>query len=151
MEPESSLPYSQTPATCPYPEPTPSSPWWRKTLINDAMDTQLYLSTLTVARRKDHSIWTVRSFQRSSYRKKVLPKKMSATSNFSWIISLSTELRPIPTSASTKGMDYTRKRKVQQIWHTPLRTRHTYVRTYIHTYVVGSKSFRPDIQKPRQM
>ena len=28
-----------------------------------------------------------------------------------------------------------------------------YVRKYIyiHTYVVGSKSFRPDIQKPRQM
>ena len=26
MEPESSLPYSQTPATCPYHEPTPSSP-----------------------------------------------------------------------------------------------------------------------------
>ena len=26
MEPESSLPYSQTPATCPYPTPTPSSP-----------------------------------------------------------------------------------------------------------------------------
>ena len=25
MEPESSLPYSQAPATCPYPEPTPSS------------------------------------------------------------------------------------------------------------------------------
>jgi hypothetical protein len=26
MEPESSLPYSQVPATCPFPEPTPSSP-----------------------------------------------------------------------------------------------------------------------------
>ena len=26
MEPESSLPYSQAPGTCPYPEPTPSSP-----------------------------------------------------------------------------------------------------------------------------
>jgi hypothetical protein len=26
MEPESSLPYSQVPATCPYPEPAPSSP-----------------------------------------------------------------------------------------------------------------------------
>ena len=26
MEPQSSLPYSQAPATCPYPEPTPSSP-----------------------------------------------------------------------------------------------------------------------------
>ena len=26
MEPESSLPYSQAPATCPYPEPTLSSP-----------------------------------------------------------------------------------------------------------------------------
>jgi hypothetical protein len=26
MEPEGSLPYSQVPATCPYPEPTPSSP-----------------------------------------------------------------------------------------------------------------------------
>ena len=26
MEPEISLPYSQVPATCPYPEPTPSSP-----------------------------------------------------------------------------------------------------------------------------
>jgi hypothetical protein len=26
MEPESSLPYSQVPATCPYPKPTPSSP-----------------------------------------------------------------------------------------------------------------------------
>ena len=25
MEPESSLPYSQMPATCPYPEPPPSS------------------------------------------------------------------------------------------------------------------------------
>jgi hypothetical protein len=27
MEPESSLPYSQVPGTCPYPEPTPSSPY----------------------------------------------------------------------------------------------------------------------------
>jgi hypothetical protein len=26
MEPKSSLPYSQVPATCPYPEPAPSSP-----------------------------------------------------------------------------------------------------------------------------
>ena len=26
MEPEGSLPYSQVPATCPYPEPTLSSP-----------------------------------------------------------------------------------------------------------------------------
>jgi hypothetical protein len=26
MEPEGSLPYSQVPANCPYPEPTPSSP-----------------------------------------------------------------------------------------------------------------------------
>jgi hypothetical protein len=26
MEPEGSLPSSQVPATCPYPEPTPSSP-----------------------------------------------------------------------------------------------------------------------------
>jgi hypothetical protein len=26
MEPEGSLPYSQVPATCPYPEPIPSSP-----------------------------------------------------------------------------------------------------------------------------
>jgi hypothetical protein len=26
MEHEGSLPYSQVPATCPYPEPTPSSP-----------------------------------------------------------------------------------------------------------------------------
>ena len=26
MEPEGSLPYSQAPATCPYPEPTSSSP-----------------------------------------------------------------------------------------------------------------------------
>ena len=26
MEPESSSPYSQVPANCPYPEPTPSSP-----------------------------------------------------------------------------------------------------------------------------
>ena len=26
MEPESSLPYSQAPTTCPYPKPTPSSP-----------------------------------------------------------------------------------------------------------------------------
>ena len=27
MEPQSSLPYSQAPANCPYPEPTPSSPY----------------------------------------------------------------------------------------------------------------------------
>ena len=26
MEPQSSLPYSQVPAPCPYPEPTPFSP-----------------------------------------------------------------------------------------------------------------------------
>jgi hypothetical protein len=26
MKPKGSLPYSQMPATCPYPEPTPSSP-----------------------------------------------------------------------------------------------------------------------------
>jgi hypothetical protein len=26
MEPEGPLPYSQVPATCPYPEPSPSSP-----------------------------------------------------------------------------------------------------------------------------
>jgi hypothetical protein len=36
VEPESSLPHSQAPATCPYPEPTPSSPpptSWRSILI----------------------------------------------------------------------------------------------------------------------
>ena len=40
MEPEGSLLYSQEPATCPYPEPTPSSPHnpfpltsWRSILI----------------------------------------------------------------------------------------------------------------------
>ena len=39
MEPQSSLPYSQAPANCPYPEPTPSSPHnpfpipWRSILI----------------------------------------------------------------------------------------------------------------------
>jgi hypothetical protein len=38
MDPESSLPYSQVPATCPYPEPAPSSPptpsnSWRSILI----------------------------------------------------------------------------------------------------------------------
>ena len=39
MEPQSSLPYSQAPATCPYPQPTPSSPLqplptsWRSILI----------------------------------------------------------------------------------------------------------------------
>ena len=39
MEPQSSLPYSQAPATCPYPESTPSSPHnpfptsWRSILI----------------------------------------------------------------------------------------------------------------------
>jgi hypothetical protein len=34
MEPESSLPYSQVPATCPYPEPAPSPPTsWRSLLI----------------------------------------------------------------------------------------------------------------------
>ena len=39
MEPQGSLPYSQAPATCPYPEPTPSSPHnplptsWRSILI----------------------------------------------------------------------------------------------------------------------
>ena len=39
MEPQSSLPHSQVPATCPYPEPTPSSPHnppptsWRSILI----------------------------------------------------------------------------------------------------------------------
>jgi hypothetical protein len=27
MEPKSSSPYPQVPATCPYPEPTPSSPY----------------------------------------------------------------------------------------------------------------------------
>ena len=46
MEPQSSLPYSQAPTTCPYPEPNPSSPhnllgdlvtvtgggWWEKRL-----------------------------------------------------------------------------------------------------------------------
>ena len=26
-----------------------------------------------------------------------------------------------------------------------------YIHIYIYTHVVGSKSFRPDIQKPRQM
>jgi hypothetical protein len=38
MEPESSLPHSQVSATCPYPEPTPSSPYnpttsWKSILI----------------------------------------------------------------------------------------------------------------------
>ena len=35
MEPESSLLYSQAPATCPYPEPTPSSPHFLKSHHND--------------------------------------------------------------------------------------------------------------------
>jgi hypothetical protein len=36
MEPQSSLPYSQVPATCPYPEPAPSS------------QTKEYLMTMTI-------------------------------------------------------------------------------------------------------
>ena len=35
MEPESSSPYSQDPATCPYPEPTPSSPQTPSHFLND--------------------------------------------------------------------------------------------------------------------
>jgi hypothetical protein len=35
MEPESSLPYSQVPATRPYPEPTPSSPHYPLQLPED--------------------------------------------------------------------------------------------------------------------
>jgi hypothetical protein len=35
MEPEGSLPYSQVPATCPYPEPTPSSPHNPLQLLED--------------------------------------------------------------------------------------------------------------------
>ena len=34
MQPESSLPYSQAPATCPHPEPTPSSPHFLKIHLN---------------------------------------------------------------------------------------------------------------------
>jgi hypothetical protein len=34
MEPEGSLPYSQVPATCPYHEPTPSSPHSPSTFLN---------------------------------------------------------------------------------------------------------------------
>ena len=34
MEPESSLPYSQTPANCPYPEPDQSCPWHPPHLLN---------------------------------------------------------------------------------------------------------------------
>jgi hypothetical protein len=32
MEPESSLPHSQQPATCPYPEGDKSKPWFRTPL-----------------------------------------------------------------------------------------------------------------------
>jgi hypothetical protein len=35
MEPEGSLPYSQVFATCPYPEPTPSSPHHQPQLSED--------------------------------------------------------------------------------------------------------------------
>ena len=34
MEPQNSLPYSQAPTTCPYPEPTPSSPHFLKIHLN---------------------------------------------------------------------------------------------------------------------
>jgi hypothetical protein len=37
MEPEGSLPYSQVPATCPYPGPTPSSPHHRLQLPEDPL------------------------------------------------------------------------------------------------------------------
>jgi len=35
MEPEGSLPHSQVPATCPYPEATPSSPYPHMPLHED--------------------------------------------------------------------------------------------------------------------
>ena len=35
MKPEGSLPHSQVPATCPYPEPARSSPYPRLTLPED--------------------------------------------------------------------------------------------------------------------
>jgi hypothetical protein len=47
MEPESSLPYSQAPATCPYPEPTPSSPHNPFPLPEDPSCTVPPLSHLT--------------------------------------------------------------------------------------------------------
>ena len=56
MEPESSLPYSQAPATCPYPEPTPSSPhnpfplledqsFWEKKNTNRIVTVSLIICT----------------------------------------------------------------------------------------------------------
>jgi len=38
MEPESPSPYPQVPATCPYPEPTPSSPHDPLQLPEDGID-----------------------------------------------------------------------------------------------------------------
>jgi hypothetical protein len=46
MEPESSSPYPQVPATCPYPEPTPSSP--HDTLQTVSTTKWLYFAFLTV-------------------------------------------------------------------------------------------------------
>jgi hypothetical protein len=54
MEPESSLPYSQVPATCPYPDPTPSSPHnplptsWRSILILSSHLQTVITSQLTL-------------------------------------------------------------------------------------------------------
>jgi len=45
MEPESSSPYPQVPATCPYPEPTPSSP---HDLLQLSEDPSLYYPPIYV-------------------------------------------------------------------------------------------------------
>jgi len=51
MEPERSLPHSQVPATCPYPEPARSSPYPHIPLPEDHFPRTATLSTSLVVRK----------------------------------------------------------------------------------------------------
>ena len=65
MEPEGSLPHSQVPATCPYPEPARSSPYPHIPLPEDPSSTNsnLYLANSLAAAVNEPVLYRLITFQ----------------------------------------------------------------------------------------
>ena len=93
MEPENSLPHSQVPATCPYPEPARSIPYSHTKLPEEQ---SCYFRKLSVRQRS--ILWACRTFSlspSSSYTVRFLPVPANLSSSLceSWLVKVSSLLR----------------------------------------------------------